>query len=39
MYLFKVIDVTEDVMEVDHNSYRFVDVPGIAQLVNNGKPT
>jgi hypothetical protein len=26
-------------MEVDHNSYRFVDVPGIAQLVNNGKPT
>jgi hypothetical protein len=39
MYVFKVIDTIEDVMKVDHNSYRLVDVFGIAQLLNNGKPT
>jgi hypothetical protein len=39
MYVFKVIDTTEDVIKVDHNSYRLVDVLGIARLLNNGKPT
>jgi hypothetical protein len=39
MHVFKVIDTIEDVMKVDHNSYRLVDVFGIAQLLNNGKHT